>query len=172
MIIAEVVSVAARAMFKNHYYKFGGKMYHQGGGGPIGLRGTCAIARLVMQMFDKLWRNRLEEIGIVTWLIFRYVDDSRALLPPIKPGWRWEENQLLYCKRREIEDMEVFGERRTKEILGKTMMGIKDYLKFTVESGEDFHDGWLPTLDTNLKVGPNNLVACTMYMYQKNCPEK
>ena len=67
--------------------------------------------------------------------------------------------------------MEVSGERRTKEILGKTMMGIKDYLKFTVESGEDFYDGWLPTLDINLKVGPNNLVAFKFYE-KETCTRK
>ena len=47
-IVAEVVSMAARGMFKHHFYKFAGKTYHQSQGGPIGLRGTCAIARLVM----------------------------------------------------------------------------------------------------------------------------
>ena len=38
--------------FSHHYYTFGGKIYHQEEGGPIGLRGTCAIARLAMQIFE------------------------------------------------------------------------------------------------------------------------
>ena len=89
-IIAEVVSLATKAMFRNHFYKFGGVMYHQAQGGPIGLRGTCAIARLVMQIFDAKWSKRLEGLGLTKWLAFRYVDDSRCILPPIKAGWRWE----------------------------------------------------------------------------------
>ena len=65
-IVAEVVSLATRAMFRNHFYKFGGKMYHQRQGGPIGLRGTCAIARMAMQLFDIKWGDRLKIMGIVT----------------------------------------------------------------------------------------------------------
>ena len=33
-----------------------------------------------------------------------------------------------------------------------------DYLHFTVESGADYEDGWLPTLDTSLEVSRNNVV--------------
>ena len=53
-------------------------------------------------------------------------------------------------------------EVRTKEILKETMGGIEDYLEFTVESGEEFSEGWLPTLDTTLKVGESNTI---MYKY-------
>ena len=157
-IISEVVSLATKAMFKNHFYKFGGKIYHQARGGPIGLRGTCAVARIVMQLFDLKWGNILKDLGIVTWLNFRYVDDSRSLLPPIKPGWRWVGGQLVYTKRWEMEDSHVSGELRTKEILRATLMGVVDYLKFTVESGEEYVDGWLPTLDVSLKVDKDNSV--------------
>ena len=52
LIIGEVVSMATKAMFHHHYYKLGGTTYHQTQGEQIGLRGTCAIARLAMQMFD------------------------------------------------------------------------------------------------------------------------
>ena len=37
-------------------------------------------------------------------------------------------------------------------------MGVESYLEFTVESGEEFSDGWLPTLDTSLKVGEQNQI--------------
>ena len=39
-----------------------------------------------------------------------------------------------------------------------TLMGVEKYLKFTVESGEDYEGGWLPTLDLNLKVNKANLI--------------
>ena len=162
-IIAEVVSLATRAMFRNHFYKFGGRVYHQAQGGPIGLCGTCAVARMVMQSFDAKWGRRLQRLGVVTWLNFRYVDDSRSLLPPIKAGWRWEEGELKYCKRWELEDSHVGGETRTKNILRETMGGIEEYLSFTVESGEEFKDGWLPTLDVSLRVDENNTVQFKFY---------
>ena len=39
-------------------------------------------------------------------------------------------------------------------------MGLETFafLEFTTESGKDFEDGWLATLDTSLKVNKNNKV--------------
>ena len=47
----------------------------------------------------------------------------------------------------------------TTRVLKESMKGVESYLEFTVESGMDYEDGWLPTLDTNLRVEPNNQVA-------------
>ena len=162
-IIAEVVSLAVKAMFRHHYYHFGGDIYHQAQGGPIGLRGTCAIARVIMNLFDSKWKKRLENLGIRTWLIMRYVDDSRAALPPLKPGWRWQEEtkNIMYTKEWAQED-DLTAEGRTRDILGKTMEGIEDYLSFTVESGEQF-GGWLPTLDTSMKVTEDNRIVSKFF---------
>ena len=68
-------------------------------------------------------------------IMMRYVDDSRVALPPVLPGWRWEEQRLKYSQAWEQEDR-MTGEQRTRELLGKTMSGIEEYLEFTVESGE------------------------------------
>ena len=162
-ILGEVVSLATKAMFNNHFYKFGGRSYHQAQGGPIGLRGTCAVARLVMQLWDRMWLKRIEVLGIRVWLLMRYVDDARAALPPIRAGWRWQDGSLTYCKRWEQEDSAISGEQRTREILGATMNGVEDFLDFTVESGEQFPGGWLPTLDTNLRVGEQNKIEYKFY---------
>ena len=136
-IISEVVSLATAAMFRNHYYSFGGKVFHQESGGPIGLRGTCSIARLVMQLYDTKWTRRMEELGITIWLMMRYMDDTRILLPEIKPGWRWEEGKVIYCKRWEEEDSALSGIERTKRLILESLKGIESYLDFTVETGED-----------------------------------
>ena len=156
-IIAEVIGVATKAMFRNHYYQFGGKNFHQEQGGPIGLRGTCAIARLVLQVFDTKWKV-LGDANIRTWMILRYVDDCRAMLQPIRSGWRWQGGSLLYTKRWEFEDQDISGEVRTREIVLKSMTGIEEYLEFTVESAMDFEEEWLPTLDTSLKVSKDNTI--------------
>ena len=91
-------------MFEKHYYNVGGKTYKQDGGGPIGLRGTCAVARLAMQLFDCNWKNLLNDWRITTWLISQYMDDIRAFLPGIKKGWRVTERGMEYCERWEEED--------------------------------------------------------------------
>ena len=42
-LVGTVVQIIVEALFNHHYYTFGNEMYHQKGGGPIGLRGTCAM---------------------------------------------------------------------------------------------------------------------------------
>ena len=61
-----MIGTATKAMFQQHLYKFGGKVFNQAQGGPIGLRGTCAVARIILQLFDSKWKIRLEELGIRT----------------------------------------------------------------------------------------------------------
>ena len=61
LLVATVIELATEAMFENHFYGFGNKMFKQMEGGPIGLRGTCTIARLCMQIFDKRWTRLVEE---------------------------------------------------------------------------------------------------------------
>ena len=43
LLVATVVRLVTRAMFKHHYYEFGGGKSQQKEGGPIGLRGTCTM---------------------------------------------------------------------------------------------------------------------------------
>ena len=43
------------------------------------------------------------------------------------------------------------------------MNEIEDFLDFTVESGEQFTGGWLPTLDTSLRVGDKNRIEYKFY---------
>ena len=59
--MAQVVRITTSTMFEKHYYTFGGKRYRQRREGPIGLKGTCAAARFVLQIFDRKWEVRLEK---------------------------------------------------------------------------------------------------------------
>ena len=40
-----------------------------------------------------------------------------------------------------------------------TMGGIEEFLKFTIEVGGEFPEGWLPTLKVALKVTPQNQIV-------------
>ena len=151
-IIAQVVSMATKAMFKHHHYKFGGKMFRQTDGGPIGLRGTCSVARVTMQMFDRKWLGGLKRLGVVTELDARYMDDGRNVLAPFRPGWRWMNGRLEYTKRWEEEDQSLTGLEITRRIWERSLGGVEEFLSFTTETGDDYSDGWLPTLDCSIKV--------------------
>ena len=79
LLIATVLEIATEAMFQYHFYNFAGKKFQQLEGGPIGLRGTCTIARLVMQAFDRKWEDILRSAGLKLELYMRYMDDGRAI---------------------------------------------------------------------------------------------
>ena len=162
LLVATVVQLATEAMFHYHFYGFAGSKFQQMGGGPIGLRGTCTIARLVMQVFDKRWGVKVVQAGLQVELYVRYMDDGRVLLYPLKRGWRWESGRLVHCLRWEEEDAGRTLLDITVEALRLSMQGVADYLEFTYETGQDYEDAWLPTLDTNLWVSPTNQV---MYKY-------
>ena len=66
LVIAKVLKTSILAMFKTHTYSFGGKYYLQVKGGPIGLRSTCCIARLVMLWWDDMLMVALMKLNIKT----------------------------------------------------------------------------------------------------------
>ena len=59
-IIARVVEIGIRALFENFTYKFGGDLYHQEEGGPIGIRATCSASELCMQEWAESYLEILE----------------------------------------------------------------------------------------------------------------
>ena len=158
-LVGTVVEIMTRTLFAKHYYTFGGIKYHQLGGGPIGLRATCAVARVAMQLFDIAWKRRLEEARITTQLLARYMDDARVCLYPIKSGWRYSTRGLVYKDEWVVEDEKLTPTERTKRLLADTMRGVEDSLQFTYETCEDEgFDGWLPTLDTCLRMRGDNIL--------------
>ena len=156
-ITATVISIAVKELFSNHLYTFGGRTYKQSKGGAIGLRATCAIARVVMNMWDDLWTQKLRDLNIRVELYTRYMDDGRAMIHPIRPGWRvCEDGGLRFCKAWFEEDRRLSSTERTKRVLGETMRGVMRGINMTMETKDDFCGEYLPTLDVNLAITPSN----------------
>ena len=141
--IATVVKLATQAMFTHHFYGFAGLKFQQREGGPIGLRGTCSIARLIMQMFDLNWETQVVEAGLRIKLYIRYMDDGRLFLHTVKRGWRWRMGELVYCKKWEMEDQDRTLLDITLEVLKESMREVVNYLPFTYEAGSEYEDGWI-----------------------------
>ena len=129
------------------------------------MRGTCSVARLVMQIFDRKWGTILEDQGVDIKLYARYMDDGRAFLHPLLHGWRWVGGVgLKFSLTWQQEDATLSPTEVIKRALLGSMEGVEPYLKFTVESGEDpGFNGWLPTLDLNIMVTNNNQVRYKYY---------
>ena len=71
---------------------------------------------------------------------------ARACMYPIRAGWRWKSGGLWYREEWEEKDALLSPTERTKRAVHGSMQGLTKCLRFTVETSEDFADGWLPTL--------------------------
>ena len=154
MQVAMAVQIGVIAVMNTHQYSFNGKTFLQKAGGPIGLRATCAIARVVMNTWDTRWLEKMESNGIKIKTGVRYMDDIRIFLYALRAGWRWWEGSLCYCEvwRLEDESTGTSSTIRTARILVEIMNSMMSFLNFTVEVGDDFEDGKLPTLDLKIWV--------------------
>ena len=152
MMVATVVEVGVRTVFKTHLYQFGGHTYHQQAGGPIGLRVTGAVARIVMGEWDAKLVKTLADSGMTYEEAARYVDDVRMVLRAVKLGWRWDGKRMIYKEewKNEEHDQGLTKTRKTAMVLETMMNSILSGMTFTVETHEDFDDQKLPTLDTKL----------------------
>ena len=70
MLLARAVAIGVKAVFRNHLYQFAGKTYRQSNGAPIGVRLSCAVARLIMNTWDRRLKTILAE-NKVSLQIFR-----------------------------------------------------------------------------------------------------
>ena len=131
-----------------------GDVFLQKAGGPIGLRSTCAVARVVMNKWDSLWLEKMKENNVRIRRKNRYMDDIRSFLNRLKAGWRWHCGSLCFTEEWRNEDMKagLSGTRVTETALVYSMNDVMPFLKFTTEVGEDFSDGKLPSLDTKIWV--------------------
>ena len=163
-VIATVVSIAVKELFKNHLYTFGNKVFRQTSGGAIGLRATCAIARITMNVWDNLWGRKIRELNLRQELYTRYMDDGRSLIHPVRPGWRIADDGCLrFMKEWEQMDKDVSPTERTKRVLEGSMKSIMVGIEMTMETKEEFGGTWLPTLDVKLAVSKRNRIMFDYY---------
>jgi hypothetical protein len=79
---------AVLTLFRTHTYNFGGKFYLQQQGGPIGLRSTCCIARIVMLWWGRQLTEVMANSNLSAEQKVRYIDDIRVWMRNIRLGWR------------------------------------------------------------------------------------
>ena len=108
-----------------------------------------------MKLWDSAWLKSMSREGLEIGLYVRYVDDSRNMLRPLTPGWRWSKSTgFVYkeCWAKEDEDDQINPQARTRIELTKAMNDLVWFLRFTGEDGTMFEDNALPTLDTTMWV--------------------
>ena len=85
-LLGAALEIAVRWFFKNFTYTFGGRLYLQNGGGPIGARLTMCVAKLVLQQWKEEFSMILKDSNISELLSKIYVDDNRCLVEKIRFG--------------------------------------------------------------------------------------
>ena len=154
-MVALMVQIMVMLMTSTTCYTFAGNIYRQKNGLGIGLRGSAALARLTMCMWDSSWGTMQRLLGLKLKLFFRYVDDIRLYLYPISRGWFWDVDKWSYDINR---DDKRSADQRTIEEVGKSLEAVWKFLKFTCESEKDFENGFLPTLDFETRVKSNGSI--------------
>ena len=93
----------------------------------------------------------------------RFVDDARVFMYAVRPGWRWEGDGLWFKREWEEEDNMLSPTERTKRVVQASMQGLTKCLSFTVETCEDFPNGWLPTLDFQIRITESNVIEYSFF---------
>ena len=88
LLVAAAISVGIKNVFKSHVYQFGGRIYQQIVGGPIGLRMTAVVARIRMARWIRVVIAELKKAGLTVWVAVFYVDDVRIVCSSLPMGWK------------------------------------------------------------------------------------
>ena len=108
-------------MFQHHVYSFGGVNFCQSDSGPIGLRITMAVARLVMGEWGEKMRQTMTDANIKIFLDGLFVDDCRFLTSSLPLGVRWsqEERNFIFREewKKEHDDEQLNNQQRTSKEL-------------------------------------------------------
>ena len=154
LLLSMVVMVATRLIFRHHCYTFNGTIFRQRKGGPIGLRFTSIVARLVMDQWIKDFIASILEAGMEVHGIMKYVDDVNMVLAWVELGTRWVEGRLEHKEEWELEDRRSGRSRCsvTMEAMRTAADQIIPWLDFTVDYPELHADNTVPMLDLQVWV--------------------
>ena len=130
LMLAEMTRVGVIIMMNTHLFRWDGRIFLQRKGGPIGLRATCAVARVTMLHWDVQLQILLKRNNIHLDEGGRYMDDIRLFLDAVQEGWRWDMDGLYYCEEWRMED-ELSGDshtKRTAKVVGGMMNSLSEFL--------------------------------------------
>ena len=173
-LLAASQAIAAQETFKSHVYSFGGKLYQQLLGGPIGLRITTVIAKIRMASWLRHVKFALKKAGIEVWMTKLYVDDVRLVVSEVPRGHGWRKGsntpEYLHSEEGAIRDIDddFTYQRRTANKILELMNMIEPDLEFTIELEEDFPNGKIPTLDFSMWLGEGPSEYHPPLLYEAN----
>ena len=127
------------AVFKQHYYSFdNGEVRVQKDGGPIGLKISGAVGKVVMMAWVRDYQTKMREACAALpdseqYLHQLYVDDNNAVMEELPLGTRLVEGKFQVMEELVEDDRLVEGDKRTAELAKELANTICPYMQMTVD---------------------------------------
>ena len=143
-----------RVIMTNHLYTFGGKLYRQAAGGPIGLQFSSTAARAVLRLFDREYRKKLHELQLQLLLDKRYVDDKNMAARAVPAG---KDVVVGRDGKLELVELEIPGEDEADAHTAKVYRKVADTIrpksiKMTEDFPSKYSSGDMPILDMKVRM--------------------
>ena len=162
VLLSKMARIGISVLWTNFMYEFGGEVYIQMEGGPIGARCTMAASRLVMQTWSEGYQAILDVSGVTTDALKGYVDDGRQWGDLMRRGTRFHPKRKRFTWREDWEEEDnkenLKDEVRMAKICLPAMNSVNSDLTFTVETVYNFKNKRLATLDFEAEVIENQVV--------------
>ena len=154
LLFSLALGIAVRVVFRHHLYSFAGKSRRQSKGGPIGLRLTSLVARIVMDQWSNLFLTAVTDAGLRLYAVMKYVDDVNLVMSLLDLGTRWEEGVFI-SKEEWVQQDKASGRTRedvTIEAVRCAANNMIPYLQFTADIPERHGSLMVPVLDIQVWV--------------------
>ena len=138
LLFSIVLKVATREVFRHHVYMFAGVPRRQARGGPIGLRLTSVIARIIMDQWMLGFLFAVTNAGLKVLAAAKYVDDVNLVTSMLELGTRWVNGSFITREDWKLEDMRSGRSREdvTVEAVRSAADSILVFLEFTSDIPE------------------------------------
>ena len=164
-MFALLLEILVLKVMKNHCYSVNGANKLQLEGGPIGLKLSGALAKVVMLSWSREFKATLNTAladfpYFNLYLLLFYVDDTGVAVEELEPGCRFikEEGKVKVVEEEVEGDLMVPGDLRTAKVLAEVANSIFDYIQFTVDCPSNHPSGWMPLLATQVRVAADNTI--------------
>ena len=148
-ILAEVIYHGVKTVFKNHLYQFEGQIRIQRRGGAIGGELTQVVARVVMDKWMEMFKEKMAQNNCQMFLCKKYVDDVNLVLETLKAGTKWNGDSLEWRKEWEKADLEdgEDDDTRTMREIRKLSNSLLPFIKFKEDVPANHESKKIPVLD-------------------------
>ena len=167
LLLGCVIEQLVKVTFKTHFYEWEGCLYRQKQGGPIGLRATGPVSRVLMDQWVremKIMAERtmdLKEInpvmyeGIEFHLLRKYVDDCVTATNTLRRGTKWCPHQKAFLWTQEQADKDILTpeDQVTMREIANMASGVLECLQFTFDSPSLNKPMAMLVLDTRMWLG-------------------